>query len=33
MAEYTAEGLPLDNAPNRLVYAYRASTRWMSNLF
>lgn len=33
MAEYSAEGLPLDNAPNRLVYAWRASTRWVSELF
>lgn len=33
MAEYTALNLPRDNAPNRLVYAYRASTRWVSSLF
>ncbi|MCB1394778.1 MAG: sulfurtransferase [Rhodobacter sp.] len=33
MAEYTADDLPLDNAPNRLVYAYRATTRWVSGLF
>lgn len=33
MAEYAADGLPLDNAPNRLVYAYRATTRWVSGLF
>ena len=33
MAEYSAADLPLDNAPNRLVYAWRASTRWVSDLF
>jgi len=33
MAEYTALDLPRDNAPNRLVYAYRASARWVSALF
>lgn len=33
MAEYTALDLPVDNAPNRLVYAYRASARWVSSLF
>jgi thiosulfate/3-mercaptopyruvate sulfurtransferase len=33
MAEYAATDLPLDNAPNRLVYAYRATARWVSELF
>jgi thiosulfate/3-mercaptopyruvate sulfurtransferase len=33
MAEYTAQDLPLDHAPNRLVYAYRATARWVSGLF
>lgn len=33
MAEYTAEGLPLDNAPNRVVYFWRATSRWVSELF
>lgn len=33
MAEYSAADLPLDNAPNRLVYAWRASTRWVAELF
>jgi thiosulfate/3-mercaptopyruvate sulfurtransferase len=33
MAEYTAEGLPLDNAPNRVVQMWRATTRWASGLF
>lgn len=33
MAEYTALDLPRDNAPNRLQYAYRASTRWVSSFF
>lgn len=33
MAEYAAEGLPLDNAPNRAVYYWRATTRWLTDLF
>ncbi|MCB1359780.1 MAG: sulfurtransferase [Rhodobacteraceae bacterium] len=34
MAEYTADGSrPLDHAPNRLVYAWRATTRWVAELF
>lgn len=33
MAEYTAADHPLDNAPNRLVYAYRATARWVTGLF
>ncbi len=33
MAEYTANGLPLDNAPNRAVYMWRATSRWVSELF
>jgi len=33
MAEYTAQNLPLDNAPGRLTYAYRATSRWVSSLF
>lgn len=33
MAEYTMAPHPMDNAPNRLVYAYRASLRWVSGLF
>lgn len=33
MAEYTASDLPLDNAPGRLAYAYRATARWVSGLF
>jgi thiosulfate/3-mercaptopyruvate sulfurtransferase len=33
MAEYTAQDLPLDHAPNRLVYAFRATSRWVSGLF
>lgn len=33
MAEYAAEGLPMDNQPNRLAYYWRASSRWVSSLF
>jgi thiosulfate/3-mercaptopyruvate sulfurtransferase len=33
MAEYAALDLPLDNAPNRVVYYWRATTRWVSDLF
>ena len=33
MAEYAAEGHPLDNAPNRVVYYWRATQRWVSDLF
>jgi hypothetical protein len=33
MAEYAAEGHPLDNAPNRVVYYWRATSRWVSELF
>jgi len=33
MAEYAAEGLPMDNAPNRVTYYWRSSTRWLSDLF
>lgn len=33
MAEYAAEGHPLDNAPNRLVYFWRATSRWATELF
>lgn len=33
MAEYSAADLPMDNQPNRLVYALRASSRWMAELF
>lgn len=33
LAEYSAAELPMDNQPNRLVYAWRASTRWVSELF
>jgi thiosulfate/3-mercaptopyruvate sulfurtransferase len=33
MAEYAAEGHPLDNSPNRLVYFWRSTTRWASDLF
>lgn len=33
MAEYTAGNHPLDNAPNRLQYAWRATTNWVSGLF
>ena len=33
MAEYTAANLPLDNAPGRAVYYWRATTRWVSELF
>ncbi len=33
MAEYSAKGLPLDNAPNRVEYFWRATKRWLSELF
>lgn len=33
MAEYAAAGHPLDNAPNRLVYYWRATSKWVSGLF
>jgi thiosulfate/3-mercaptopyruvate sulfurtransferase len=33
MAEYAALDLPLDNAPNRVVYYWRATSRWVSDLF
>jgi len=33
MAEYAAEGLPMDNAPNRLTYYWRATSRWVSGIF
>lgn len=35
MAEYTAEGAtrPMDHAPNRLQYAWRATTRFVTELF
>jgi len=33
MAEYAAEGLPMDNAPNRATYYWRAGTRWLSDIF
>lgn len=33
MAEYAAAGLPMDNAPNRVTYYWRATTRWVSDLF
>ncbi|GAB1380901.1 sulfurtransferase [Pararhodobacter aggregans] len=34
MAEYAADGTqPLDNAPNRLQYAWRAATNWVGSLF
>lgn len=33
MAEYAAADLPLDNAPNRLTYYWRSTTRWLSDLF
>ncbi len=33
MAEYAAEGHPLDNAPNRLVYFWRSTSRWAADLF
>lgn len=34
MAEYTADGSrPLDHAPNRLQYAWRATSRWVAGLF
>ena len=33
MAEYAAEGHPLDNAPNRVVYFWRATQRWVSDFF
>ena len=34
MAEYAADGSqPLDNAPNRLQYAWRAATNWVGSLF
>lgn len=33
MAEYTAAGLPLDNAPNRIVYYWRAASQWVAGLF
>lgn len=33
MAEYAAAGLPMDNAPNRVTYYWRSSTRWLSDLF
>ncbi|MCC5971782.1 MAG: sulfurtransferase [Pararhodobacter sp.] len=33
MAEYAAEGLPMDNAPNRVTYYWRATSRWVSDLF
>ncbi len=33
MAEYAAKGHPLDNAPNRLVYFWRSTSRWVSEFF
>ncbi|MCC5987181.1 MAG: sulfurtransferase [Pararhodobacter sp.] len=33
MAEYAALGHPLDNAPNRLVYYWRVTANWVSDLF
>jgi thiosulfate/3-mercaptopyruvate sulfurtransferase len=33
MAEYAAEGHPLDNAPNRVVHYWRATQRWVTDLF
>ena len=33
MAEYAAEGLPMDNAPGRVAYYWRATSRWVSDLF
>jgi len=33
MAEYAAGDRPLDNAPNRVVYYWRATSRWVSELF
>lgn len=33
MAEYAAEGLPMDNVPNRATYYWRAGTRWLSDIF
>ena len=33
MAEYAAAGHPLDNAPNRLVFYWRATSNWVSGLF
>lgn len=33
MAEYAANGLPLDNAPGRLTMMWRTTTRWVSELF
>jgi len=33
MAEYANGERPLDHAPNRLQYAWRASTRWIADLF
>ncbi|KPQ06471.1 MAG: thiosulfate/3-mercaptopyruvate sulfurtransferase [Rhodobacteraceae bacterium HLUCCA12] len=32
MAEYTAADLPLDNAPNRVTYYWRATMRWISDV-
>lgn len=33
MAEYTALGLPLDNAPSRLAYYWRTTSRWVQGFF
>jgi thiosulfate/3-mercaptopyruvate sulfurtransferase len=33
MAEYTALGLPLDNAPSRLAYYWRSTSRWVQGFF
>lgn len=32
MAEYAAEGRPMDNEPSRVAYYWRATVRWVSDL-